>query len=145
MNTQKILLAGLLGGVVAFLLGFLFYGMLLTNFFEANAGTATGVMRGDTDMLWIPMIIGHLAWGLLFSLIFGRWASISTFASGAKAGAVLGLLIAITFDMISLGSTNVSTLNAALVDIVVMTAVSALVGGVVGWFLGRGSATLART
>ncbi len=41
MNTNKILLAGLIGGVVAFVLGFLFYGVLLTDFFEANAGSAT--------------------------------------------------------------------------------------------------------
>ena len=143
MNTNKILLAGLIGGAVAFLLGFLFYGLLLTNFFTANAGTATGVMRADADMQWIPMIVGHLAWGLLFALVFGRWASISTFATGAKAGAVLGLLVALTYDMISLGSTNVSTLDAALVDIVVMTGISAIVGGVVGWFLGRGSVAMA--
>lgn len=137
MDANKILLAGVVGGVVAFVMGFLVYGLLLANFFEANAGTATNVMRGSDEMLWIPMVVGHLAWGLLFALIFGRWAGISTFTTGAQAGAVLGLLVSITYDMINLGSTNVMALDAALVDILVTTILSAVVGGTVGWFLGR--------
>lgn len=140
MDTNKILLAGLIGGVAAFLLGFLSYGLLLSSFFESNMGSASGVMRGDSEMLWVPMILGHLSWGLFFAVIFGRWAGISTFATGAKAGAVLGFLVAFTFDMINLGSTHIMNLAGAIGDIVVMTVVAAIVGGIVGWFLGRGGA-----
>lgn len=139
MNTNKILLAGLIGGAVAFLLGFLFYGLLLSEFFASNMGSATGVMRGDEEMQWIPMIVGHIAWGMLFAVIFGRWAGISTFATGAKAGALIGALDGLAFDMIQLGSTHVSNLTGALVDVVVLTVVSAITGGVVGWFFGRGN------
>ena len=138
MNITKILIAALIGGVVAFVLGYLVWGLLLTDFMEANAGSAGGVMRGDGEMLWVPMILGHLSWGLFFALIFERWANISTFATGAKAGAVLGFLVSFTFDMISLGSTNLSTLTGAIVDIVVMTVIAAIVGGIVAWYLGRG-------
>lgn len=139
MNTNKIITAGLVGAVVAFLLGFLVYGMALASFFEANSGSATGVYRGDDEMLWIPMILGHITWGMLFALIYGRWATISTFATGAKAGAVIGFLVGATFDLINLGSTHISNSTAAIVDIIVMTVLSAIVGGVVGWFLGRGN------
>ena len=138
MNTNKILLAGLIGGAVAFLLGFLAYGLICRDFFESNMGSATGVMRGDDEMLWVPMIIGHLAWGLLFALIYGRWANISTFATGAKAGAAIGLLVGLAFDMIQLGSTHMSNLTGALADVAILTVISAVIGGVVGWFLGRG-------
>jgi uncharacterized membrane protein len=138
MNTNKILVAGVVGGVVAFLLGFLAYGVLLSDFFANNVGSAKGVMRGDGEMLWIPMILGHLAWGFVFAIIYGRWASISTFATGAKAGAVLGFLIASTFNLINLGSTHISTTTGAIVDIIVMTVVASIVGGVVGMMLGRG-------
>jgi uncharacterized membrane protein len=138
MNITKILIAGLIGGVVAFILGYLAWGLLLGDFFEANSGSASGVMRADEEMLWIPMILGHLSWGLFFALIFGRWANISTFVTGAKAGAVLGFLVSFTFDMINLGSTNLSTLTGAIVDILVMSIIAAIVGGVVGWYLGRG-------
>jgi hypothetical protein len=140
MNTTKILVAGLIGAAVALLLGFLCFGMLFADFFESHTGSATGIMRGDENMLWGPMIIGHVAWGLLFAIIYGRWASISTFATGAKAGAVIGLLVGLTVDMIYYGSTNIYDLTGAMTDVVLMTVLSAIVGGCVGWYLGRGSA-----
>ena len=137
METNKILIAGLLGGITAFLLGWLFYGTLLMGFFADNAGAAQGVSREMEDMVWWAMIVGHLAYGYLFALIYGRWASISTFATGAKAGAVIGGLFGLTADMILYGSTHVTTLTGALVDILVMVVTGAIVGGVVGWWLGR--------
>ncbi len=137
MSTNKILIAGLIGGLAAFILGWLFYGTLLMGFFEKNAGSATGVTRPMEEMVWWAMILGHLAYGYLFALIFGRWANISTLATGAKAGAVIGGLMALTFDMIMYGSTNISNLTAALVDVVVMIVTGAIVGGVVAWWLGR--------
>jgi len=36
MNTNKVLLATLAGGVSFFILGFLFYAVLFASFFEAN-------------------------------------------------------------------------------------------------------------
>lgn len=138
MDTSKILVAGLVGGIVALGLGFLIYGLALSNFFEQNMGSATGVMKDEADFNWIAMIVGHISWGLLFAVIFGRWASISTFATGAKAGAVIGLLVFITIDMINFGSTNLMNLTGAIADIVVGTVIAAIVGGVVGTMLGRG-------
>jgi uncharacterized membrane protein len=138
MNTSKILVAGLVGGAVAFLLGFLVWGLALNSFMAENTGSATGVMKSEADFNWIAMVLGHLSLGLLFAVIYGRWASISTFATGAQAGAVLGFLISFTYDMISYGSTNVMNLTGAIVDIVVSTIISAIIGGVVALMLGRG-------
>ncbi len=140
MNTNKILIAGLIGWVVALLCGFLAYDLLLGDFFSANTGSATGVLRADDEMEWIPMLLGHLTWGLFFALVFGRWANISTFVTGAKAGAVLGFLVVCSFDLINYGSTNIMNLTGVIADIVVMTLISTIVGGVVAWFLGRGNA-----
>lgn len=137
MSNSKIFTAGLVGAIVAFLLGFIVYGNLLAEFFVENSGSASGVMRGDDEMQWIPMILGHVTWGMLFAIVFGKWANISTFATGAKSGALLGFLIGASFDLIQLGSTHIASLKGIVVDIVVMTIVSAIVGGVVGWFFGR--------
>ncbi|MCK0179708.1 hypothetical protein MWU50_10425 [Flavobacteriaceae bacterium S0862] len=137
MSNSKIFTAGLVGAIVAFLLGFIVYGNLLAEFFVENSGSASGVMRGDDEMQWIPMILGHVTWGMLFAIVFGKWANISTFATGAKSGALLGFLIGASFDLIQLGSTHIASLTGIVVDIVVMTIVSAIVGGVVGWFFGR--------
>ncbi len=141
MSNSKIFTAGLLGPVVAFLLGFIVYGNLLSEFFVENSGGASGVTRGDDEMQWIPMILGHITWGMLFAVVFGKWANISTFTTGAKTGALLGFLIGASFDLIQLGSTHIFNLTGIVVDIIVMTIVSAIVGGTVGWFLGRNKTT----
>jgi hypothetical protein len=138
MSSKKILVAGLLGAVIAFILGAFFYGFILNDFFSEHAGSATGVTKANDDFLWGYMVIGHLAWGYLFAIIYSRWANISNFRDGATIGVVLGLLIGITFDAISLGSTNVLSLVAAIVDVIVMIVNSAVIGGVVGWYLGMG-------
>jgi len=137
MNTNKILLAGLIGGAASFLLGWLVWGVVLADFMKSNSGSATGVMKAESEMVWWALIVGNLAGGLLLALIFGRWGSISTFLTGAKAGAVIGLLIAISVDMTMLATSNIMTLNGALVDILANAVVAGIVGGVVGWFLGR--------
>ncbi|MBT8218566.1 MAG: hypothetical protein KJP00_01995 [Bacteroidia bacterium] len=137
MSTNKILIAGVIGGVVAFILGFLTYGIVLSDFWEANTGTATGVMKADDEILIIPMIIGHLTWGMLFALIFGRWANIKTFATGAKAGAAIGLLCTASIDLVYLATMNISTTTSTIVNLLCVAFISAIVGGAVGWFLGR--------
>ena len=111
--------------------------MLLSDFFQANAGSANGVMRGEAELMWGPLILGHLAMGLLFAIIYGRWASISTFVTGAKAGAILGGLMALTYDMINLGTTHVMSPTGAVVDVVLSAILSAIIGGAVAWFLGK--------
>lgn len=133
MNT-KVLLAALAGGVASFLLGWLFYGILLEDFMKQNM--MEGVMKDETSMGWGPLIVGNLAFGLLLALIYNRWAGISTFKSGAIGGAWVGLLMAFGYDMVSLGTSNVMNMTAALVDPLVSAVMTAIVGGVVGWVLG---------
>lgn len=139
MSTNKILLAGIVAGIVGFFLGWVVYGMLLSSFYEANAGSATGVMRGESDMIWWALIAGNLCWGLLMAYIYGRWANISTAATGAQAGAVIGLLIAGAWDFMMYATTNMTNLTGALVDIVAYAVMTAIVGAVAAWMLGRGN------
>ena len=49
---NKILVAGLVGAATAFLLGFLTWGLALSGFMESNAGTATGVMKEQSE-IWM--------------------------------------------------------------------------------------------
>lgn len=138
MNTNRILLSGIAGGVVYFLLGFLFYGALLVKFFEANAGTAQGAMK--TNPTWWALILGNLFIGILLATIFVRWAGIKTFGAGAQAGAIIGALMALGIDFTMFGTMNISNLTATIVDVLVATVMMAITGGVVGWVLGRGKA-----
>jgi hypothetical protein len=137
MSTNKILIGGLIGGVVLFIAGFVLYGMAFSGFFEANAGSATGVGRPDEEMVFWALIVGNLAGGLLLAIIYGRWANISTLKTGFIAGAVIGLLMGISMDFVMYATTNMSNLTAALVDPLIMAVMWGLGGASVGWFFGR--------
>lgn len=138
MTNNKIIVAGVVGAMSLLLIGSLIFGLTLPQFGETLNGSAIGVMKNPEEFGWIPLIIGHLAYGWLFAIIFGRWANISTFAGGVKAGLILAALISMGNELISFGSTNVDSFTGTLVNIVLGTIVFALMGGVVGAMLGRG-------
>lgn len=137
MHAGKVILAGLIAGIVAFMFRSLMYGIVLEDFFIANAGTAEGVERGE-DILMIPLIIGHLAWGLLLAYIIAKIRNIKTFAKGAVVGAAIGFLGTTAVHLIRFGTTNLTTLNGTLVNIVALTVISAIIGGIVGWIYASG-------
>lgn len=137
MNAKKIIIAGLTGSVVAYLLGWLIWGVLLSDIMQDYSGSATGVMRSDDEMLHIPLAVGHLGLGFLLAIIYGRWASISTFSTGMIAGAVIGFLTTFGADMIALGTTHLIEMEGAIIDILAATVSMGITGGVVGWMLGR--------
>ena len=136
MNTKKFVLGTVAGGVVYFLLGFVVYAILLESFFASHAGSATGVTKAD--MQFWPLILGNLAQAALLSYIFLQWANIKTFGAGLTAGATIGFLMTLGFDMIMYDTSNVMDLTGSIVDTLVYTIITALVGGVVGVVLGLG-------
>jgi hypothetical protein len=136
MNLNKILIGGVAGGVAMFLLGWLFYGILLADMMAAETADSASMMKEMPDML--PLIIGNLSWGFLLAYIFNKWASIDTLVSGAKGGAVVGFLIAVGFDTIFYATTTMYTPKLMAIDIVVSTFMFTVAGGVVGYALGMG-------
>ena len=137
MTAKNRIMATLAGFVVYFMLGFLLYGVLLMDFYSANAGTATGVMRIDDDMQWWALIAGNVMMSYLLVYIFGTWANITTFGGGLKAGAIIGLIMSLGFSLNMYGTTNISNLTSSLVDPIVITVMMGFTGGVIGWVLGR--------
>lgn len=137
MNSKNYFLAGILGGIVYFLLGWLVYGMLLMDYMEENAGLALGVNR--VDMLLWSIGLGSLLYGFFLSYIFSCVGQVKTAASGAKSGAWVGFLVAGAIDFTMYGTTNISTLNAVAVDILAATVLASITGAVVAWVLGAGA------
>lgn len=137
MYSKNYLLAGILGGIVYFFLGWVIYGMLLMNYMEENAGLALGVNR--VDMLFWSIGLGSLLYGFFLSYIFSCVGQVKTAGSGAKTGAWLGFLVAGAIDFTMYGTTNISTLNAVAVDILAATVMATITGAVVAWVLGAGS------
>jgi hypothetical protein len=137
MDAKKRMMATLAGFIVYFMLGFIIYGVLLMDFYASHSGTATGVMRIDTDMQWWSLIAGNVVQAYLLVYIFGNWANITTFGGGLKAGAIIGFIMSLGISLNMYGTTNVSDLTSTLVDPFVMAVMLGITGGVIGWVLGR--------
>ena len=138
MNT-RVLLAALAGGVAAFLLGWLIYGMLLMDMMRSVNPQVEGFEKAEPE-LW-AIALSNLVWALLYALIFSRWAGINTFTGGAIGGAWMAALIALSIDLYFIAATNIMSFNGLLLDVVANVVMGAAVGGVVGWVLGYRQAT----
>lgn len=134
MKTSKLLLAGLVGGVVYFGLGFLIYGLLMK---DAMAGMSS-VMRADADVQWWAGILGNLVMGIFLAYVFARWAGVKTLVGGLMAGAIIGAFVASSYDLSMYAWTTMMDMKAMVMDIVMTTIMTSVAGGAVGWMLGMG-------
>jgi len=137
MSAKNRILATLVGFVVLFLLGWLFYGFLLMDFYADNAGSATGVYREDDQMIWWALILGNIMQAYLLVYIFGSLGNVTTFGNGLKVGAIIGLILGLAFNLNMYATSNIMNLTSALVDPIVSTIMMGITGGVIGMMLGR--------
>ncbi len=135
MATNRFVLAALAGGVTVFVMGFLLYGLATASFFEANQGTAIGVMREAPDMLFL--FLGQLVFGVLLTVVISKWTGVGGVGPGVQVGATLGFLMGLGFDLTMYGVTNMSNLTATLADPLVLAVQMACGGAVVGTVLGQ--------
>ncbi|MGH2564421.1 MAG: hypothetical protein ACRDE8_09910 [Ginsengibacter sp.] len=145
MNTKKFIIGGLVGGIVYFLLGYVFYGNLLSDFFHNHAGTATGVDRPMDQFVWWSLALGNIFGGCLLAYVFIK-SNVSSVGSGLVTGAVIGLLVACSYDFTSYGVSNLTTRTGLLGDIGTFTVMSAIAGAIVAWVCGLvGKGPLSKT
>ena len=131
MNSKTIV-AALLAGLTLFLLGGLFYVLLLGDFFE------TPVSKDPPGFLFI--ILGELVGGILLAWVLSRFGT-SAADAGAKDGAMFGFLLFLALGLIMHGAYDISALSVYMVDVVISTVRFAVAGAVAGWWLGRGAST----
>ena len=136
----KFILAGLAGGVVDFLLGWLVYGLLLMKFFEANTTHYVGLAK-EMPLMWL-LIPSCLVMGFFLAFIFSRWANISTWKDGFIGGLIIGLFLTVMYDLSFMSMYNLFGVNLAIVDVIAGGIVYGLTGAVVGWILGTKGKTL---
>ena len=89
MNAKKLLIGGIVGGTVYFLLGWLAYGKLLVGYFNDHPGLTAGYNRPEPIFLYLG--IGNLLWGFLLSYVFVK-GRISSFGDGMITGGIIGFL-----------------------------------------------------
>ncbi|MEQ9403879.1 MAG: DUF1761 domain-containing protein [Cyclobacteriaceae bacterium] len=137
MTAKDRIIATLVGTIVLFLLGWLFYGFLLMNFYAENAGSVSDMMRAEEDIIWWALILGNVFQAYLLVYVFNKWAKITSFSTGLKAGATIGLIIGLAINLSMFGTTNSMNLTSALVDPFVSMVMMGVTGGVIGVLIGR--------
>lgn len=135
MDTKKFLTGTLVGGIVFFFVGYLFYGVALVGFFTEHA---TGPGKPMEELVWWALILGNISSGAMLTYIFVKWANISSFGSGMSAAAAIGFFSTLAMDMIRFATTNTFDLTGALADVTVGTVLTAVAGGAIGAVLGMG-------
>ena len=143
MKNKNYFLAAIVGGITFFLLGWLIYGVVLMEFMNANSGLSADVFekfnRTEAEFIWWALILANVASGFLIATILS-WAQMTSLAAGAKAGAIIGLLIAVSFDFLFYSMTNIFTTTSLVVDIIASTVMTTIGAAIIGWLLGRGNA-----
>lgn len=129
MNVTKFLIGTLVGGIVYFLLGWIFYGMIFTDIYPPSE---------NENMLF--MALGSLSYGALIAYIFNKWAGISTWMTGAKAGAVIGFFVALWMNFFMYSGKATVNYKAFVLDVVGGIVIGALVGVAVALVSGERAA-----
>ena len=128
MKTKNFLVAGIVGGIVDFLLGWLFYGIIFVNTFPQPE---------ESSQTMIFIFLGCMTFGLFVSYIYTKWALISTLAAGAKSGAIIGLFVGLFFNFFNMAMTSEAVLNLAALDVGISIVMTAIIGGVIGLVNGK--------
>lgn len=137
---KKLLIGGIIGGIVHFFLGWLVWGILLNDFFKAHSNPASSVlMRGENDMIWWALVVGSLAMGFLVSYVLLK-SGVSTVSNGAITAGVIGLLLSMGMDCIMYAQMKFFGGRVMAADIIAATVVMGIIGAIIGWYFGRGKA-----
>ena len=136
MNFRNCILAGITGGVMYFLLGWLLYGNL---FAEQTKSPMAGVSRDPDQLVMWALAVGNLLFGFVLAYIFQR-ANVKTATGGMVMGTIVGFLFCLAVDLTIYGTTNIASLTQMAYDVAIFTAMSSLTGAGVGFVLSWGTA-----
>jgi len=128
MKTKNFVVSGIVGGIVDFLLGWLFYGIIFIDTFPQPEESAN-------TMLFI--FLGCLTFGLFVAYIYTKWAQITTALTGAKAGAIIGLFIGLFFNFFNLAMNASATMELAALDVLISIAMTSIIGAAIGTVNGK--------
>jgi hypothetical protein len=135
MDPKRFVIGTFVGGIAMFVVGYLIFDLAFANFYAANAGSATGVMR-DSQLVW-AVAMGSLSYAALITLAIGSRAGWATIGAAVQMGAVVGFLLWFTTDFILYGITNIANLTRTVVDPLLEAVHGGIGGAVIAAVLGR--------
>jgi hypothetical protein len=127
MENKKVIIGGLAGGIAFFLLGWLFYGLLLKSYFVAHV--RPGIFNEVPDFLWL--LAGNLAMGFIFAIVIGKWSNTTSAGAGMQKGFMMGLLISAGNYLILHATSNIMNLHETAGYVGAITIMSTIVGALI--------------
>jgi hypothetical protein len=134
--SAKILMSGIVAGIVTFFVGYLIYGIVMADYFKSSIPSLPGLMKAPEEIWAIG--VGNLIWGVLLS-----WSLSAAGAGSASRGAVYGaiafFLYAIGSGFIGYGQMTLYSIEVIFVEGLCTAVMMGIGGAVAGWMLGRGN------
>ena len=125
MNVKNFLVSGIVGGIVNFLLGWVFYGILFNNIYP----------EGE-NMNLLFTFLGCLTYGLFIAYIFTKWAGITIPITGLKSGAAIGFFTSLSMNLYMYSNMPVNYENMAL-DVIISIVIGSFIGVAVAFVNGK--------
>lgn len=116
MNVKKFIVGGIVGGIINFLLGWLFYGILFKDIYPPGE---------SMNMTFI--FLGCMTAGFFVSYIFNRFGSISNVMTGLTTGAVVGFFTSLSMNLFMYSNKEMDCKNMAM-DIAISIIITAIMG-----------------
>lgn len=132
MDMKRLVTGGIVGGLTMFVMGYLFYMVLLTDFFATNATSEVG---REALVFW-AIILGEILMGTLI-MAACEWSGSRGWQACAKTGALVGLLAWGAANLIMYGAYEIYTLTGHIADIAVTMVRAGVAGAVIGMVVAK--------
>lgn len=136
MNAKTIM-AGVVGGIVNFLLGWLIYGVIFPDSMESGMSEGAAAVMREEPIIWC-FAIGSLSIGILFAMIYSRFSGNSSFMRGFLSGLWIGILFCLSIDFNIYAQFDMWPMSGIFMDVIIGAVMFGIMGGVIDWMLGRG-------
>jgi hypothetical protein len=128
MKIKNFIIAGFVGGIVDYLLGWILWGILFKNSFPPYK-------EEDMNMLFI--FLGCMTFSFFMAFLFTKWTNTTNLKEGAIAGAIFGLFIQL-YNNFFQHSMNLNPNYATiLLDVSLTVFCGAIVGAVIAAINGK--------
>ena len=133
----KTILATLAGSIFSFLGGWVVFGMLLLDFYNANTTSYEGLSKGEMPDLTFIFISGVFS-AYIITYVLKRIGKEATFGDGFKHGLVIYVCVAAWHNLAMYSFYNLLTMTITLADIGIQGIFGGVTGGIIAIVLGMG-------
>ena len=135
MDIKRLIIGTVVGAITLYILAYLIFELAFGEFYAANAGSATGLVR-DTPLMWATAL-GSISYAALLTLAIETRGGSVTIVDGLKIAAIVGFLLWFTVDFTFYGLFNMSNLTLTIVDPLLELIHAGISGAVIAAVFGK--------